>query len=113
MSSQGVCFIARNWLALDGHIESIRSHEQISVPLIRFVRQHLRTPWFCWTIRDDSDQNSDLMQTVGTQNSSILDDESFRQLRFVTFQVTTHSEPNINIAVHKAGICYDGRRRKY
>ncbi len=52
-------------------------------------------------IRDDSVQNSDLMQTVGTRNSSILDDESFRQCRFVAFQVTTHSEPNVIIAVHK------------
>ena len=84
-------------------------------PLIRFVREHLRTPWFRWMIRDDSVQNSDLMQTVGTQDSSILNDESFRQFRFVAVQVTTHSEPNVIIAraQSKAGICYDGRRRMY
>ena len=88
-------------------------NEQISVPLIRIVRQHLWTPWFRWMIRDESVQNSDLTQAVGTEESSILDDESFTQFRFVAFQVTTHSESNEIIAVHKIkeGICYDGRRR--
>ena len=82
-------------------MESICSHEQISVPVIRFVRQHLWTPWFRWMIRDDSVQNSYLMQAVGTQDSSILDDESFRQFRIVAFQVTTHSEPDVIIPVHR------------
>ena len=101
MSRQEVCFVPGNCLALARHIGSMCSHEQISVPLIRFVRQHLWTPWFRWMIRDDSVQNSDLMQAVSTQDSSILDDESFRQFRFVAFQVVTHSEPNVIIAMHK------------
>ena len=101
MSSQEVCFVPKNWLALTQHSDSIRNHEQINVLLNHFVRPHLRTPWFCWMIRDDSVQNSDLMQTVGAQNYSILDDGSFRQFRFLTFQVTTHSDPNIVIAMHK------------
>ena len=46
--------------------------------LIRFVRQHLWTPWFRQMIRDDSVQNSYLMQAVGTQDSPIFDDELFR-----------------------------------
>ena len=62
-------------------IESICSHDQISVSLIRFVRQHLWTPWFRWMIRDDSVQNSYLMQAVGTQDHPTLDDELFRQFR--------------------------------
>ena len=41
------------------------------------------------------------MQAVGIQNSSILDDEPLRQFRFVAFQVTTHSEPNVIISVQK------------
>ena len=63
----------------------------VSVSLIRFVRQHLWTPWFRWMIRDDSVQNSYLMQAVGTQDSPILDDEPFGQFRFVAFQVATPS----------------------
>ena len=64
-------------------------------------------------IREDSVQNSDLTQAVGSQDSSILDDESFRQFRFVVFQVATHSQPNVIIAVHNAGIRHDERRRMY
>ena len=69
--------------------------------LIRFVRQHLWTPWFRWTIRDDSVQISYLMQAVGTEDSPILDEEPLRQFRFVAFQVTTHSKPDVIIPVHK------------
>ena len=46
-------------------------------------------------------KNSYLMQAVGTQDSPILDDEPFRQFRFVAFQVTTNSKPDVIIPVHK------------
>ena len=58
--------VPRSGFALARRSESICSHEQISVSLIRFVRQHLRTPLFRWMIRDDCVQNSYLMQAVGT-----------------------------------------------
>ena len=96
MPIQESCFVPGNCLGHARCIESICSHEQISVSLIRFVRQHLWTPWF----RDDSVQNAYLMQALSTQDSSILDDEPFRQLCLVTFQVTTHSKPDETIPVH-------------
>ena len=73
MPSQESCFVPGSDFGLARRSESICSHEQISVSLIRFVRQHLRTHWFRWMIRDDSVQTSYLMQVVGTQDSSILD----------------------------------------
>ena len=46
-------------------------------------------------------KNSYLMQPVGNKDSSILNDEPFRQFCFVTFQVATHSKPDVIIPVHE------------
>ena len=69
--------------------------------LICIERQHLGTPWLRWMIRYDPVQNANIMQDVGTQDTSILDDERFRQFRFVTFQVATHFQPVVIISVHE------------
>ena len=81
--SQGVALVS-----LDA-VSQYAAMSKSGAPLIRFVREHLRTPWLRWMIRD------------GTKDSSILDDEPLRQLCLVTFQVATHSKPDVIIPVHE------------